>query len=254
MQRARPFLRAAKGRAAHLLACGITPAFEPLTAAVARKSCLSPPPLPPPCKQSRVSSPTRAWKPLDPTRTAPPPLRCLTVHRQHFLGLGDGDEDPGLSKQHEERRLIGYSPEQLYAVVAAVDLYEDFVPWCQKSTILWRKGEENFDAELEIGFQFLVERYISHVELKRPTLVKTSVSQSKLFEYLNTIWEFKPGPTPWSCNLHFFVDFQFRSPLYRQVANMFFNEVVSCLVSSFEDRCNTVYGPSTKVLENRQVA
>ncbi|KAK9128463.1 hypothetical protein Syun_017260 [Stephania yunnanensis] len=32
----------------------------------------------------------------------------------------------------EERRVIGYSPEQLFAVVAAVDLYEDFLPWCQR--------------------------------------------------------------------------------------------------------------------------
>ena len=68
--------------------------------------------------------------------------------------------------------MCRYSPEQLFAVVAAVDLYEDFVPWCQRSTILYQKNSESFDAELQIGFKFLVERYISHVELKKPYYVK----------------------------------------------------------------------------------
>lgn len=67
-----------------------------------------------------------------------------------------------------------YSPEQLYAVVAAVDLYEDFVPWCQKSSVIWRKDNVALEAELEIGFKFFVERYISHVEMKKPHLIKVS--------------------------------------------------------------------------------
>lgn len=65
-----------------------------------------------------------------------------------------------------------YSPEQLFAVVADVDLYEDFVPWCQRSTVLWRKNDEAMEAELEIGFRFFVERYISHVTMKHPNLIK----------------------------------------------------------------------------------
>ena len=39
-----------------------------------------------------------------------------------------------------------------------------------------------------------------------------------------------------------------------QVANVFFDEVVSRLVGSFEGRCRTVYGPSVKVLEGTQTA
>ncbi|CAM6103182.1 unnamed protein product [Calypogeia fissa] len=172
--------------------------------------------------------------------------------RRGFLSVGDGDEEADLSRHYEESLIIGYSPEQLYAVVAAVDLYEDFLPWCQKSSVIWCKDNEALEAELEIGFKCFAERYISHVELKKPHLIKTSVSQSSLFHHLTNVWEFKPGPTPHSTNLHFLVDFQFRSPLYRKVANMFFNEVVQQLVGSFESRCRTVYGPSLKVKEPKQ--
>ena len=68
-----------------------------------------------------------------------------------------------------------YSPEQLFAVVAAVDLYEDFLPWCQRSDIVRRHPDGSFDAELEIGFKFLIESYLSHVELNKPKSIKVMV-------------------------------------------------------------------------------
>ncbi|XP_039052613.1 coenzyme Q-binding protein COQ10 homolog, mitochondrial-like isoform X2 [Hibiscus syriacus] len=70
--------------------------------------------------------------------------------------------------------IIRYSPEQLFDVVAAVDLYHEFVPWCRRSDIIKRYPDGSFDAELEIGFNFLVESYVSHVELSRPKFVKVA--------------------------------------------------------------------------------
>ncbi|KAK2660294.1 hypothetical protein Ddye_006827 [Dipteronia dyeriana] len=155
------------------------------------------------------------------------------VQRRQFLGCGDGEEGDVLSKVYEERRVLGkhyelycwklvdasvdfvYS-EQLFDVVAAVDLYHGFVPWCQRSEILRHNPDGSFDAELEIGFKFLVESYVSHVELNRPKSVKTTVSESALFDHLINFWEFSPGPVPGSCSLYFLVDFKFQSPLYRQ--------------------------------------
>nr|DAD29130.1 TPA_asm: hypothetical protein HUJ06_030598 [Nelumbo nucifera] len=147
------------------------------------------------------------------------PLRNIysIVQRRNFLGCGDGEEGNVLSKTYEERRVIGYSPEQLFAVVAAVDLYEDFVPWCQRSEILRRNDDGSFDAELVIGFKFLVESYVSHVELNKPKSIKTTATESGLFDHLINIWEFNPGPVPGTCDLYFLVDFKFQSPLYRQV-------------------------------------
>ncbi|XP_078175988.1 polyketide cyclase / dehydrase and lipid transport protein isoform X2 [Carex rostrata] len=124
---------------------------------------------------------------------------------RRFLGCGDGDEGSVLSKTYEEKRVIGYAPEQLFAVVEAVDLYEDFVPWCQRSRILRRNEDGSFDAELEIGFKLLVESYISHVEMEKPKYIK--------------------------------------------VASMFFKDVVSRLVGSFDDRCQRIYGPAKPVIE-----
>lgn len=167
-----------------------------------------------------------------------------------FLGVPDGDEGGVLCRSHEERVVLGYTQEQLFDVAATVDMYEEFIPWCQRSRIVRRNEDGSFDAELEIGFKFLVEKYMSHVELQKPKLIKTTALDTGLFEHLINIWEFNPGPVPGSCNLHFLVNFKFQSPLYRQVASVFFQEVVSRIVNSFSDRCRRIYGPGTRILEN----
>ncbi|EOA17294.1 hypothetical protein CARUB_v10005567mg [Capsella rubella] len=173
------------------------------------------------------------------------------IQRRHFLGCGDGEEGGSdLSKIYEERRVLGYSPEQLFNVVAAVDLYHGFVPWCQRSEILKEYPDGSFDAELEIGFKFLVESYISHVESERPKWIKTTARDTGVFDHLINLWQFKPGPIPGTCDLHFHVDFKFNSPLYRQVASMFLKEVATRLVGAFSDRCRLVYGPGVRVDEN----
>lgn len=167
-----------------------------------------------------------------------------------FLGVGDGEEGDVLCRSYEERVVMGYTQDQLFNVVAAVDMYEDFLPWCQRSRILKRNADGSFDAELEIGFKFLVESYVSHVELRKPTYIKTTALDTGLFDHLINIWEFNPGPVPGSSSVHFLVNFKFHSPLYRQVASMFFKEVVARLVCSFSDRCCRIYGPGTRIVEN----
>ncbi|KAG2238960.1 hypothetical protein Bca52824_089820 [Brassica carinata] len=173
------------------------------------------------------------------------------IQRRHFLGCGDGEEGGGeLSKIYEERRVLGYSQEQLFNVVLAVDLYHGFVPWCQRSEVLKEYPDGSFDAELEIGFKFLVESYISHVEFERPKWIKTTARDTGLFDHLINLWQFKPGPIPGTCELSILVDFKFNSPLYRQVASMFLKEVATRLIGAFSDRCRLVYGPGVPVDAN----
>ncbi len=44
-------------------------------------------------------------------------------------------------------------------MVSDVDEYSKFVPWCQRSVVTKRTGDNSYlEAELEVGFQVLVER------------------------------------------------------------------------------------------------
>ena len=87
-------------------------------------------------------------------------LRGSDVHHPLFsrtvFSLPGFEDDT--AKRYTERRLIGYSPQQMYDVVSDVEQYSKFVPWCQKSRIIRRSSSSVLEAELEVGFQIFVEK------------------------------------------------------------------------------------------------
>jgi len=67
--------------------------------------------------------------------------------------------------------MFRYTMEQLYDVVANVDEYKFFVPWCRSSHV-FERSESHARANLEVGFPPVSEKYTSVLTLAQPNLVK----------------------------------------------------------------------------------
>jgi coenzyme Q-binding protein COQ10 len=144
---------------------------------------------------------------------------------------------------HAEKRVLRYTPEQLFDLVADVQRYPEFLPWCVGARVLSR-SETELTADLTIGFRMFRESFRSRVGLERPTLVRVTYENGP-FRYLNNTWRFTPvaGGT----EVDFFVDFEFRSALLQAVIGVVFNEAVRVMVRAFERRAMALYGRNRPV-------
>ena len=141
---------------------------------------------------------------------------------------------------HAERKVMAYSAEQLFDLVADVGHYPEFLPWCAGARVRSRTDTE-LVADLTIGFGPFRETFTSRVELARPHTVKVHYEHGP-FRYLNNVWTFTPDPR--GCLVDFNVAFEFKSRMLRAAIGMVFNEAVKLMVGAFLKRARDVYGPA----------
>jgi len=140
---------------------------------------------------------------------------------------------------HAEIKNSPYSAAQMYALVADVASYPDFLPWCLATRV--RSVENNvMIADMVIGFKMIREKYTSEVTLDPDKEVKI-VYKNGPFKYLNSHWKFTDKPEG-GCEIDFFVDFEFRSALLQKVMGAVFNEAVQLMMSAFQKRAIDLYG------------
>ncbi len=139
---------------------------------------------------------------------------------------------------HSEKRIIAHNPEDLFALVADVRRYPEFLPWCLASRIR-TETEQRMVADLIIGFQMFKERFTSFVDLDRDALEIHVEYAEGPFKYLKNEWKFNPHPD--GCEIDFYVDFEFRSRILQTVIESLFTEAVKRMVRAFEGRADALY-------------
>ena len=141
---------------------------------------------------------------------------------------------------HAEKRRLPYPPEQVFDLVADVERYPQFLPWCLACRIRRWEGPTHFVADLVIGFKMIRERFTSRVAIERPRRIDVTYHDGP-FRYLTNHWTFEPDGQG-GCIIDFYIDFEFRSRMLQKVIGPLFNEAVQRMVNAFEKRANALYG------------
>ncbi len=148
---------------------------------------------------------------------------------------------------HGEKRILPYTPKQMYDLVADVGKYPQFLPWNTAARVRKRMpqpdGTEVIEADLVISFKVFRERFGSRAVLDPITPRLDMEYLDGPFKYLKSHWQFHPHPE--GCEVEFFVDFEFKNAILQKVIGLVFNEAMQRIVRAFEERAKALYGSTT---------
>jgi coenzyme Q-binding protein COQ10 len=141
--------------------------------------------------------------------------------------------------RHHEKRQVPYSPEQMFALVADVERYPEFLPWCVATRIRSR-DEFSFTADLIAAFAAFREQYTSRVNLSPADNTIVIEYLQGPFEHLTNRWVFIANDK--GCEVDFDIDFRFRSKTLETLISGVFTKAIRKMTESFEQRAHKLYG------------
>src|SRR5262249_24793625 len=141
--------------------------------------------------------------------------------RRRFRTAARGTRRDTLMPLHRETRIVPYTADEMYSVVADMERYPEFLPWCADLRVLKREREGSVDivtAEMVVAYQGLKERYVSRVKLDKSARMIEARHVVGPFKRLDTRWRFEPLDK--GSEVHVLTDFAFKSALLSAVANV----------------------------------
>jgi coenzyme Q-binding protein COQ10 len=143
----------------------------------------------------------------------------------------------------EATRRVAHVPERMFALVADVDSYPQFLPLCEALTVRSRKernGHTMLVADMTIGYKAIRETFTTQVLLKPD---ENTIDVSYIdgpFKYLSNVWRFEPAEG--GCMVRFFIDYEFKSRILGAVMGTMFDRAFRMFAEAFEKRADVVYG------------
>ncbi|KAL7272035.1 Coenzyme Q-binding protein coq10, mitochondrial [Rhizina undulata] len=177
--------------------------------------------------------------------------------RRHFFDL------PHIAspQRFKATRTLPHSSKILYNLVADIDSYHRFLPYCLGSTVTkFTASGTPSEADLRVGWGNFDETFSSKVVCRpEENIVEADASNNALFERLNTRWEIvdKGNETRKESDVSLHIEFKFVNPLYSAVSQAVGPKVANLMIEAFEKRVREVLGkeePVVKEVEKEEVA
>lgn len=145
--------------------------------------------------------------------------------------------------KHHEVRHLPYSVDQMYALVADIARYPEFVPWISAMRVRSDTATETV-ADMVVGFKGLRETFTSRVHKRAPHEIIVDYVDGPL-KYLRNEWRFADAAAAGKGQgvlIDFMVDFAFRSRMFEMLAGQLFDTALRKMIGAFEARADALYG------------
>jgi coenzyme Q-binding protein COQ10 len=145
------------------------------------------------------------------------------------------------------RRRVSHAPDNMFALVADVERYPEFLPLCThlvlKHVSDLGDGRQRLDAEMGVGYKALRETFRTQVDL-HPGQRHIDVAYiDGPFKYLKNTWDFIPVPgIEGQCEIVFDIDYAFKNRAFALVMGAMFDRAFRLFAQAFEARADSLYG------------
>lgn len=145
----------------------------------------------------------------------------------------------------QQTRDVPYAADDMFSLVAGIEQYPKFLPWCAGARIRKREMEganEVLTADLIVAYKVFREQFTSRVSLDRTArLIDVHYVQGP-FKRLSNKWQFEPL-SQGGCRIHFYIDFEFRSLTFQKLMNGVFSKAFSRMMQAFIDEAQRRFTP-----------
>lgn len=139
----------------------------------------------------------------------------------------------------EKSVLVGYSPQQMFDLVDAVEAYPQFLPWCDTAEVLHRDAATT-RATLHINYHGITQKFTTE-NTKAPPLEMTVRLVEGPFRILDGSWRFTPL-SDHACRIEFRLRYEFSSRILEMLVGPVFSYIANTMVDAFVTRAEKLYG------------
>ncbi|HET7852430.1 MAG TPA: type II toxin-antitoxin system RatA family toxin [Methyloceanibacter sp.] len=155
---------------------------------------------------------------------------------------------------YETKHPVGHSADDMFKLVAEVELYPKFLPLCEALKLKRRERrncKEVLIATMTVGYKLIRESFTTEVILDADARSILVHYLDGPFSFLENRWIFRPI-TPQSCEIDFYIAYGFRSRLLERLMGGLFDRAVRKYTDAFEARADAVYGTRSPSLASQQ--
>jgi coenzyme Q-binding protein COQ10 len=154
----------------------------------------------------------------------------------------------------EIKHPVAHSAEDMYALVARVEEYPQFLPLVEALTVTRREEVEDKEvlvATMQVGYKLIRERFTTRVTLDHPGRTIFVEYLDGPFSFLENRWRFLPRGDDAS-DVDFYIAYAFRSRMFERVVGGLFDKAVRKYTDAFEARADKVYRAETAAVASHQ--